>query len=163
MAEAKGMVAGFNHNVKHGGKLYHVQTEDSGLGNPRITTHLFVGGNVIASKTTTYAEILGAESLASVVRLIMEEQHKEMLRNVVSGVYDEVEAARPPGSPAAVPPPLLQRGAAAPPLAAPDAAPRPAAPVALGAQALLRGRLAGEKSLDEVILAYLVDDPGKRK
>ncbi|HTP29114.1 MAG TPA: hypothetical protein VMK12_26060 [Anaeromyxobacteraceae bacterium] len=89
----KQMVAGFNHNVKHRGKAYHVQTEDSGLSNPRIITHLFHGGNILASKKTSYADILGAENLAEVVRELMEEQHKEMLRNLVNGVYEDVERA----------------------------------------------------------------------
>jgi hypothetical protein len=31
--EAKKMVVGFNHNIKHKGKMYHIQTEDSGLEN----------------------------------------------------------------------------------------------------------------------------------
>jgi hypothetical protein len=37
-------VTGFNHNIKYKGKVYHVQTEDSGVNNPHIITHLFVGG-----------------------------------------------------------------------------------------------------------------------
>ncbi len=41
-------VTGFNHNIKHKGKVYHVQTEDSGVNNPHIITHLFVGGNILA-------------------------------------------------------------------------------------------------------------------
>src|SRR6266511_5576110 len=91
--EAKKMVVGFNHNIKHKGKMYHIQTEDSGLENPHIITHLFVGGNILASKKTSYADIVGAENLAQVVRELMEEQHKEMLRNLVNGVYDDVDAA----------------------------------------------------------------------
>jgi hypothetical protein len=93
MAEAKRVVTGFNHNVKHRGKVYHVQTEDSGRGNPHIITHLFVGGNILASRKTSYADIAAAENLAQVVRELMEEQHKEMLRNLVNGVYDDVDAA----------------------------------------------------------------------
>ncbi|MFL5303468.1 MAG: hypothetical protein ACJ79R_24355 [Anaeromyxobacteraceae bacterium] len=88
------MLAGFNHNVKHKGKLYHVQTEDSGVANPHVITHLFVGGNILASKRTSYADLVGAGDLAAVVRPIMEQQHKEMLRNLVNGVYDEVDSAR---------------------------------------------------------------------
>src|SRR5512136_1630804 len=91
--EAKKMVVGFNHNIKHKGKAYHIQTEDSGLENPHIITHLFVGGNILASKKTSYADITGAENLAQVVRELMEEQHKEMLRNLINGVYDDVDAA----------------------------------------------------------------------
>ena len=59
-------VTGFNHNIKHKGKVYHVQTEDSGVNNPHIITHLFVGGNILASKKTSYADILNAENLLDV-------------------------------------------------------------------------------------------------
>ncbi|MBS2028986.1 MAG: hypothetical protein JST54_13880 [Deltaproteobacteria bacterium] len=86
-------VTGFNHNIKHKGKAYHVQTEDSGVSTPHIITHLFVGGNILATKKTSYADILGASDLPELVRQLMEEQHKEMLRNLVSGTYDEIDAA----------------------------------------------------------------------
>ena len=85
-------VTGFNHNIKHKGKVYHVQTEDSGVNNPHIITHLFVGGNILASKKTSYKDILNVENLATVVRELMEEQHKEMLRNLINGVYDDIDA-----------------------------------------------------------------------
>ena len=91
--DVKKMVVGFNHNIKHKGKMYHIQTEDSGLENPHIITHLFVGGNILASKKTSYADIVGAENLPQVVRELMEEQHKEMLRNLINGVYDDIDAA----------------------------------------------------------------------
>jgi hypothetical protein len=92
-ADVKKMVVGFNHNIKHKGKMYHIQTEDSGLENPHLITHLFVGGNILASKKTSYADLVGADGLAAVVRELMEEQHKEMLRNLINGVYDDVEEA----------------------------------------------------------------------
>jgi hypothetical protein len=92
-ADVKKMVVGFNHNIKHKGKMYHIQTEDSGLENPHLITHLFVGGNILASKKTSYADLVGADNLAAVVRELMEEQHKEMLRNLINGVYDEIDEA----------------------------------------------------------------------
>ena len=49
------MIPGFNHNIKHKGRIYHIQTEDSGPKNPHIITHLFVGGNVLASKSDAQA------------------------------------------------------------------------------------------------------------
>ncbi len=82
------VVLGYNHNVKHKGNIYHVQTEDSGTQNPHIITHLFVGGNIIATKKTSYADIVHAENLEEIVRELMQEQHKAMLRNLVNGVYD---------------------------------------------------------------------------
>ena len=61
-------VNGFNHNITHAGRVFHVQTEDSGVNNPNITTHLFVGGNILASKRTSYAELVKAENLHELVR-----------------------------------------------------------------------------------------------
>jgi len=83
---------GFNHNVKHKGQLYHVQTEDSGKHNPTVTTLLFLGGNILASLKTSYAEHLNAEELHKRVRELMEAQHKQMLRNLLKGLYDKQEA-----------------------------------------------------------------------
>ncbi len=85
-------VTGFNHNIKHQGKIFHVQTEDSGVSNPHIITHLFVGGNILASLKASYAEEVGAENLQRRVRELMEAQHKQMLRNLIHGMYDDRHA-----------------------------------------------------------------------
>jgi len=173
--EAKKMVVGFNHNIKHKGKMYHIQTEDSGLENPHIITHLFVGGNILASKKTSYADIVGADNLAQVVRELMEEQHKEMLRNLINGVYDDIDAAYgeraghfDPGQihadgktvqmqpgvsmPAALPPEVIAARLEPAPVLRND-----------GAETLFGEDLISEKSLDEVILSYLAEDLGDRK
>ena len=171
-------VTGFNHNIKHKGKVYHVQTEDSGVNNPHIITHLFVGGNILASKKTSYADILNAENLAEVVRELMEEQHKEMLRNLINGVYDNYEPMAPRGttSPGSSPPTTEApqgrspsgsgRQARAPPAASqlpPEVAAARAMKVApkineVGVETLFGEDLISEKSLDEVILSYLAGE-----
>jgi hypothetical protein len=87
------MVPGFNHNIKHKGRVFHIQTEDSGVRNPHIITHLFVGGNILASKKTRYEDVIGQHEYEKTVRSMMEEQHKQMLRNLINGVYDTVDAA----------------------------------------------------------------------
>jgi hypothetical protein len=87
------VVPGFNHNIKHKGRIFHIQTEDSGPKNPHIITHLFVGGNILASKKTQYADIVGQPDYEKTVRSMMEEQHKQMLRNLVNGVFDTVDSA----------------------------------------------------------------------
>jgi hypothetical protein len=176
--EAKKMVVGFNHNIKHKGKMYHIQTEDSGLENPHIITHLFVGGNILASKKTSYADIVAAENLAQVVRELMEEQHKEMLRNLINGVYDDLDVAYAQQAQAYQPGQIhadgrrveLKQGismAAAAPDLPPEvlAAREQPAPVLRndGAETLFGEDLISEKSLDEVILSYLAEDLGERK
>jgi hypothetical protein len=87
------MIPGFNHNIKHKGRVFHVQTEDSGPKNPHIITHLFVGGNIVSSKKTQYADLVGQPDYEVAVRKMMEEQHKQMLRNLVNGSFDSVEVA----------------------------------------------------------------------
>jgi len=179
--EAKKMVVGFNHNIKHKGKMYHIQTEDSGLENPHIITHLFVGGNILASKKTSYADIIAAENLAQVVRELMEEQHKEMLRNLINGVYDDIDSAYAQQAAAYQPGQIhadgrmvqLQAGVS---MAAKAGDPKDLPPEVLaarqepapvlrndGAETLFGEDLISEKSLDEVILSYLAEDLGDRK
>ncbi len=82
------MVLGFNHNVMHKGEVFHVQTEDSGLDNPRIVTLLYKDGAILASRKTGYADIIKMENLEAVVAELMKEQHKEMMRRLKSGEFD---------------------------------------------------------------------------
>lgn len=163
-------VTGFNHNIKHKGKVYHVQTEDSGINNPHIITHLFVGGNILASKKTSYADIVSVENLSDVVRGLMEEQHKEMLRNLVNGVYENLDSSRSyqPGefaSPVALGSPRAKSPGTPPP--APAVPPEVLAARAMtvppkinevGVETLFGEDLISEKSLDEVILSYLATE-----
>jgi hypothetical protein len=174
-------LTGFNHNIKHKGRVFHVQTEDSGVNNPHIITHLFVGGNIMASKKTSYADILNAENLTEVVRELMEEQHKEMLRNLINGVYDNLESGAPvrhyePGQLASeeeAAKTQLHAGKSLSPKA-PPTAPRPLPPEVIaaremkvppkmnevGVETLFGEDLISEKSLDEVILSYLAGESG---
>jgi hypothetical protein len=160
-------VSGFNHNITHAGRVFHVQTEDSGVNNPNIITHLFVGGNILASKKTSYAELLKAENLQELVRQLMEDQHKQMLRNVVKGVYDAVDQAVRAYQPGQLAPAADGKAAGkASPARAPlppevEAARAMSAPPQInevGTQTLFGEDLISEKSLDEVILSYLAGD-----
>ena len=92
MATAKpgAPVVGFNHNVKYGARVYHVQTEDSGLPHAHYITHLFVGGNIVASTKTSYSDKASDPNLAGVVRALMEGQHKAMLKRLVAGEFNEL-------------------------------------------------------------------------
>ena len=83
------MVLGFNHNVTYKGEVFHVQTEDSGVKNPHIITLLYRGGVILCSKKTSYADILMMENLESVVEELMKTQHKELMRRLKSGEFDE--------------------------------------------------------------------------
>lgn len=86
-------VCGLNHNVTRKGRRYHVQTEDSGRSNHRITTYLFSGGRVLAVSKSSYLELVGAQQPSGRVRQLVERQHKEMLRALVSGAYDDADGS----------------------------------------------------------------------
>ena len=83
------MIPGYNHNVKYKERIFHVQTEDSGKKNPHIITLLYRGGVILCSKKTSYADILMMENLDSVVEELMKAQHKELMRRLKSGEFDD--------------------------------------------------------------------------
>jgi len=81
---------GYNHNIPHRGRLYHVQTEDSGFDRARIFTHVFYDGTIIASNKIEYAEQLaGKEEPEGLVVGLMQDSHKSMIRSLRNGAYDE--------------------------------------------------------------------------
>lgn len=133
------LVPGYNHNVKHRGRIFHIQTEDSGPKNPVIITHLFVGGTILATDRLSYEDLVGAEGYEATVRERMKEQHKVMLRKLVHGTLDRllgfgepaeptVEETPPPGMEA--PPPAASAAPTTSPFvpAPTSATARPAAP-----------------------------------
>jgi len=82
---------GFNNNVKHRGRLFHIQTEDSGVRHPHVITHLFMdGGRILKSVKTSYAQHVGSDRLSEVVRDLMKEQHKMMFIALRDGQFDYV-------------------------------------------------------------------------
>lgn len=144
------MVVGFNHNFRYKGEVYHVQTEDSGVKTPHIITLLYKGGTILASKKTSYSDIIRVDNLEQVVEELMKEQHRDMLRRLKDGEFDHllglaaaptppVAQSSPIVAPAAaipVPSPAVSTGVVAPPsrpaVSAPPVAPSPSinAPVA---------------------------------
>lgn len=78
-------VLGYNHNVRYAGRLWHVQTEDSGVNNPHVFTHLFHDGTILATKRLDY----DPSSEVSAVQKLMQTQHKAMLRELKAGQFDE--------------------------------------------------------------------------
>ena len=80
---------GFNNNVRHRGRIFHIQTEDSGVKFPRIVTHLFAdGGRIVKTTRTDYSEHLDKTDMATVVRGMMKEQHKAMFAALRAGDMD---------------------------------------------------------------------------
>ena len=79
------MLSGINTDIEHGGKTYHVQTEDGGQHNPVIVTHLFAGGAILSSKRVSYADVIKSGPNPEVVREMMKEQHHGMIKSLTAG------------------------------------------------------------------------------
>ena len=91
MSKAPSPLLGYNNNVRHKNRMFHVQTEDSGVKHPHIITHLFMdGGRILKSVKKSYAEHVGTDGMADVVRNMMKDQHKEMLIALRDGQYDHL-------------------------------------------------------------------------
>ena len=177
------MLPGFNTNVRHGGVLFHVQTEDSGRAHPHVITHLYHGGTILASEKRSYAEQLEAPDLARRVREVMDAQHHAMLGRLRGGELDEqieqrlgsdvftkggaksksksgsghTQRANADSEPEPTIPPEVARPLAG--LTTPIL-PAPAADVTARSAAASAG---AERPLDELILDYLVEAARKRK
>jgi len=138
------MVLGFNHNIQYKGEIFHIQTEDSGVETPHIITLLYRGGTIISSKKTSYADIIKVDNLEKVVEDLMKDQHKEMLRRLKSGDFDE----RAFGQPSSLPQEIAEKSKTSTP-------PQPDAPDGSSAPESERAPK-HPQSLDEIILDYLV-------
>ncbi len=83
------MLLGYNHNIPYKGSVFHIQTEDSGVKNPHIITLLYREGVILCSQKISYKDIIKIDNLESVVEDLMKEQHKDMLRRLKNGEFDE--------------------------------------------------------------------------
>jgi hypothetical protein len=82
-------VLGFNNNVRHRGRIFHIQTEDSGVRFSRIVTHLFAdGGRIIKTIKVDYTEHSEKEDVSRIVRGLMKDQHRAMFTALRGGELD---------------------------------------------------------------------------
>ena len=171
MGASPSPLVGYNTNVRHKGNLYHIQTEDSGVKRPHVITQLFAdGGRIIASEKTSYEEHVGAENIAVIVKQLMQEQHKRVFIGLRDGAYDEDHPAETDGgaeaqvaSPTEVTTEVLDHAAAL----LVEGSPRyeQLRPVSASQQRISQAPatpfghdVLTQKTLDEVILAYLAHD-----
>jgi hypothetical protein len=166
------MITGYNTDVRHNEVVFHVQTEDKGTSNPFIESLVYVGGQVLASKRASYAEMLAEGKDEKDIVALMDHQHRTMIAAIRHGKLDAKLAALNSGrqtgqfdsagtaaaagpakrttSSNVVPPPLESGGDT---VARAVAVPVPAAPMARPAAPSVP-----ERTLDQVILEYLTNE-----
>jgi hypothetical protein len=83
------MITGFNTDVRHGSRVFHVQTEDKGVANPRIETLIYLGGEIVDSYRSSYEDLLADGPISEpIIQSRMDEQHKAVIRDIKNGKYD---------------------------------------------------------------------------
>jgi hypothetical protein len=140
------MLTGYNTDFKFQGKIYHCQTEDGGVNSPFITSLMYHQGAILARRKTGYADIIKADCLEDVVRELMMEQHKQMIRDLMQGKLETNANAPTQDAPA------LEAKQAAPASPAPAAKMPPSPPPPPKEEGIK------EKSLDDVILEFLAQE-----
>ena len=141
------MLTGYNTDFKFQGQVYHCQTEDGGHNNPYITSLMYRQGAILARRKTSYADILRADCLEDVVRELMMEQHKQMIRDLIQGKLETNVNAPPTEAPAAPA----------------KAAPAPAQEVKKAPPPTPKPEEIKEKSLDDIILEFLEQEDISKK
>ena len=74
------VLPGFNTDFKYKGLVYHAQTEDNGVANPVVVTLLYLKGAILASKKTSYADLLEKNSYQDDLMNLMKSQHRDIMK-----------------------------------------------------------------------------------
>lgn len=165
------MITGYNTDVRHLDVVFHVQTEDKGLTNPFIESLVYVGGQVLASKRASYANLLAEGKDDKSVLALMDHQHRTMIAAIRHGKFDDklsdLKSERVTSSGRPVPAAPEDGAAAGPGAVAASlevtmpatAPPPPQAPLRPPAsRPPTTETRAPERSLDQVILEYLTNE-----
>jgi hypothetical protein len=182
------MITGYNTDVRYGEIVFHVQTEDKGVSNPFIESLVYVGGQVLASKRASYAEMLAAGKEEKEIVALMDHQHRTMIAAIRHGKLDakiaSLSASKQTGQFAAVetpvsgvqpvPNPIPNKVVL--PTPAPPPVPVPPDPIDAGGETMARTTVTPpeasvpamprpparpampERTLDQVILEYLTSE-----
>ena len=166
------MITGFNTDVRYGGRVYHVQTEDRGRDRPILESLVYVGGTIIAKKATPYSTQISQGANEEIIGSLLRKQHQVIIAAIKAGRVEDLvrlskedatqakdearingaQAQR--GAPLIEAPPSEQKRPPAPVAAAPT--PHPAVPAA-GSDATrdsrdlaAQGALAGQDDPNQV-------------
>jgi len=86
------VISGYNTDVEHQGTRYHVQTEDKGPKVGLIVSLIYVGGEILASKRTSYEDLIcdGKVDEAALAERL-QRQHKLICAAIRAGRVEELK------------------------------------------------------------------------
>lgn len=85
------MITGFNTDIQHEGVTYHVQTEDKGVNTPLILSLVYDGGTILASKRSSYNDLLEGAFDEKILAERLQKQHKLMCAAVRAGRIEDLK------------------------------------------------------------------------
>src|SRR5215216_7281713 len=84
------MITGFNTDVRHDGRIYHVQTEDRGRENPVLESLVYIGGTIVAKKSTPYSEQLSSGATEEAIASLLKRQHQVIIAAIKAGRIEDL-------------------------------------------------------------------------
>jgi hypothetical protein len=85
------VITGFNTDVEHDGVVYHVQTEDKGLKSPLLLSLVYVGGTILASKRTSYDDLIASGFDEKILAERLQRQHKLICAAIHAGRIEDLK------------------------------------------------------------------------
>ncbi|MBQ9396602.1 MAG: hypothetical protein IJU23_13945 [Proteobacteria bacterium] len=86
------MLIAYNNDIEYKSRWFHVQTEDNGIKDGHITTTVFLSGQTLDSKSTSYLEpiegITDEEQINAIIKALMVKQHQVFATRLCEGYYD---------------------------------------------------------------------------
>jgi len=83
------VITGYNTDVKHRDRVFHIQTEDRGDRQPYVESFVYVGGEILGGKRTLYPEALRDGGDERAVRELMEQQHRSLIAAIREEMVNE--------------------------------------------------------------------------
>jgi hypothetical protein len=131
------VITGYNTDVKHNNRVFHIQTEDKGESAPFIESLVYVGGEILATRKTSYEDLVKSGRDDRAVQELMEQQHRTMIAAIQRGRFDG------PNGSLRVPEGMSGSGEEAEEASAEESP---------------ESATAGDRTLDQVILDYLASE-----
>src|SRR5437868_5785493 len=90
---------GSNSNVRVGGSLFHVQTEDRGPVHPFVDTVVYQSGRVVHKRSTSYEDLIDSrvhqDALTQQIRERLALQHREVIGLLEAGTLHLAQTSGP--------------------------------------------------------------------
>src|ERR1044072_6252256 len=84
------MITGFNTDVRYEGNIYHVQTEDRGQDNPFLESLVYIGGTIVAKKSTPYSQQLSNGATEEMIASLLKRQHQVIIEAIKAGRIEDL-------------------------------------------------------------------------